>query len=209
MKPQFLFFALFCLTSPIFLCCSKEATSKNLQNDLVNENAVSQIMNMPFESEQKSAYRVLNSHEMAFLWVKKFNIVKERQALSKEQKAFIDEMISMIKPELFDHNSQANKDFRSTIVNQISPRAKLLFDYEYAVNLLTSVSISKSGSISTNSDPEDEIGGVGKCKCSTESNYCNNPLAPCDEQPENICRHTRWGCGAFLFFSCNGLCRPA
>jgi len=196
---------IFIAITVILLSCKKQSSSeKSDEPVLINEKVISQIINLP-EDEQKTAFRLLNTNEMSFLWSSKFIKVKESEKLNRDQIAFIDDLLSIIKPDLFLINSKTNIEFRTTLGKNISQKARILFGEENARKLLASISPYKSRTVTPNYvDPGD--GGVKKCKCSSESNYCN-PLAPCDEQPEDICKHTTLGCGTLLVYSCDGLCR--
>lgn len=191
------------LSSFLVISCEKNNSSINLsEQTLINKSIISQLINLP-ESEQKIAYRLLNNHEMAYLWNDKFMKIKKTESFNKEQESFINYLLSIIKPDLFVINSQSNIEFRSTIGKNISARAKNLFGFENATFLLTSLN---KRPINPNLVIDDE-NLIKKCKCSSESNYCD-PLASCNENPETICRHTTLGCGALLMYSCNGLCSP-
>ena len=189
----------------LFISCKKEElASKTSIPDVINKSAVSQIINMT-ESDQKTAYRLLNNHEKAYLWNNKFLNFKSNELLNKEQENFVNDLIALIKPDLFVVDSKSNIEFRTTLVKKISATAKKLFGTGNAQNLLASISSNGRGTITPNLVGDG--GELNKCKCSTESNYCD-PLAPCDEQTDSVCKHTTFGCGALLLFSCNGKCRP-
>ncbi|HEX6849714.1 MAG TPA: bacteriocin fulvocin C-related protein [Chitinophagaceae bacterium] len=186
--------------------CGKEGSSStSSEKDFINQKIISQIVNLP-EDEQRTAFRLLNNYEMAFLWSSKLKNVKTSESLSSEQKIFINELIDLVNPDLFLISSKTNIEFKTNLAKNITQKARMLFGDINARKLIASVSPYKGGTVTPNNVDPDE-GGVKKCKCSTESNYCD-PLAPCDEQLETVCKHTLMGCGALLLFSCNGLCRP-
>lgn len=191
------------LSSFLFISCEKDSSSIKLpETSLINKSAISQIINLQGD-EQKTAYRLLNNHEMAYLWNDKFMKFKMIEPLNKEQESFMNYLLSIIKPDLFVKNSQSNIEFRSTIGKNISAWAKKLFGFENATYLLASIN---KGPIKPNLVIDDDD-LIKTCKCSSESNYCD-PLASCDEQPETVCKHRTLGCGALLMYSCDGLCRP-
>lgn len=191
----------------IFLiaCKKEEQSQKQLEQNLINENAISQIINLP-EGEQKSVYRLLNNHEMAYLWLSKIESFKGAELLSKDQELFINDLLSIIKAELFVINSESNIEFRKIKGKNISASAQRLFGFENAKKLLATLSAFKKKSVTPNVVDPGEEPGTKKCKCSSESNYCD-PLAACDEKEESVCKHTTMGCGALWLYSCNGLCR--
>ncbi len=193
------------LFSNLLLGCKKDSTHSTSEKMLINKKVISQIVTLS-ENEQRTAFRLLNNQEMAYLWSSKLNDAKMNERMNAEQNTFINELINIVTPDLFLINSKQYIEFRTKLGNDIAQRARILFGDENARKLLASISPYKGGNITPNYVDPDE-GGLKKCKCSTESNYCD-PLAPCDEKPETVCKHTTLGCGTLLLYSCDGMCRP-
>ena len=50
----------------LFGCLKNETSAKQATSELINAKAITQIINLP-EEEQKTAYRLLSSHEKSYL----------------------------------------------------------------------------------------------------------------------------------------------
>lgn len=85
------------------------------------------------EEEQKTAYRLLSSHEKSYLWRNKVLNFKATEVLNKEQESFIDYWLIIIKPDLFVADSKSSIEFRSATGKYISEKAKDLFGFVVAL----------------------------------------------------------------------------
>ncbi len=202
MKKQSITLMFFAL---LIIGCNKQKTELDVstlgKNAEINKSVVRQIVTMS-ESEQKTAYKLLNEYEKAYVWNNKMIELLNKNSFNPEQVEFIKKIQSQITSELFISNSQKNNDFKREFAKTGYEKSVLLFGAELAKNIITSIS-NKNNPVS-----QLEESGVPKCKCSSEyPSYCSGNQWCFEVTDKTICSATLLGCGPLWLFSCDGKCK--
>lgn len=148
------------------LSCSKIPASLAYTEKTVNIEAINQVLNTNNSGNQKTMYRSLNAYEKTEIWSKKFKDYLSNNNLDKNQITFIQEIIQLLKPELFEIESELVAGLKE---NVLKAKAIQLFGANEAAFLFTTIYSNKN--TDTNLAPDES--GTG-CKCSINHDWCSN-----------------------------------
>lgn len=137
---------------------------------------------------QRSMFKLLSTEEKSTLWKSKFEIYLQNSELSEVQKVFVEKLIGVIRPELYNN---LNPSYPNNVNEKLLRETALkLFGVKESYNLLGTIS-----------NPNVAAPAPGNCSCSKSSDWCHEALY-CSTW---LCNETS-GCGTFLAYTCNGKC---
>jgi hypothetical protein len=178
--------SIICILCCFMMSACKKSDLKNLDLDQA-ETTLNEVLKTSDKTLQKSMYKLLDNDEKAEIWKLKFTKILKTESLDKRQIAFINLLIEIVKPELFDN---LNDRYRNQI-NDMSLK-------NTAIELF---GLSKSFNILATLNESEYIMALGGCKCSKKSDWCEGILICRND----YCEETS-GCGTFWSYTCNGGC---
>lgn len=172
--------------------CSKSDTGTDVSVEM-NQGAIQQLLDANNLESQKTMYRSLNSVEKNEVWRQRFENYLKTPRLSPSQKLFVQDLLGILEPKLFDQGSS----LLATLEKQLRRDAITLFGVGEATTLLTTL-----GPITiTHLDDPAEPGLGNNCKCNRTDDWCATYMY-CRER---VCDPVS-GCGTLWQHTCNGLC---
>jgi len=174
--------------------CSKNKSSILNQQEVVNNDALLQIQKTSNLENQKIMYRTLSKYEKCEIWSQKFTNYISSNNLNKGQIAFINSIMVILKPELFELGSTLRASLNEKEINAMAIKH---FGVNEASFLFANISMSN------NETEKNEGGGGGTgSKCAQNHDWCGTytTCRPWICTPQS-------GCGFLFLYECDGGCQ--
>jgi len=188
----------------LILLISCESDENITIEQAVNLNKIETVVNTTSKSEQRIAYRLLNSFEKYTLWINKLqNLTHKKRSIdnkfTSQQIVLLIQLKNDIKIEYFEENSDSKEFFQNIYIPNFMEKVIPLFTHDQIYQLFYSISY-------TEIIPTGQPGGFedGLCECNVNSAWsCEWFQDNCEEN--DVCIEET-GCGFFFGWICNGMC---
>ena len=204
---------------------TNDISSRKLSN--VNIDKITSIRELKSE-DQKVAFELLSQNERYTLWYNQLEAHLKMEKYNDKQKEFIKELLGGLTDDIFSpiekndakhiYHAKIFKPWVERAAKEFAPRDldNLVFSINSQSELEQFSSETPLASINTTVSGDYMIKAqAADCECNVGSSFtCLTYYASCDCHVYLECvRHpcsnqTTSGCGAFLMYSCNGVCDP-
>lgn len=163
-------------------------------SDRLDEVVRTEIIAFEDLEVQVMIFNVIPPERKAFVWREKFDELLESNHYDNKQKAFINSLKARAKTNLYKNPNVAEAQ-----INYFNKRR------EFGANLFSDEELRSIMINLDNISPAISGSGASLCKCSTDSDWCDVPVAA-GTCSGDCGLSTSSGCGTLWGYSCNGIC---